>query len=262
MDVKEKIEEYYGTFNENERLSSRFGNVEFVTTVHYIEKYLKPGAKIIEIGAGTGRYSHYFARQGYEVDAVELVAGNIEIFKANTQYGEKIKVMQGNAVDLSSIESEKYDITLLLGPMYHLSNECDGRMALSEALRITKRCGIVFSAYILNEMTVMDNMFVNKNIETEETKEYIKQNGFHYGSFYKGIFTIRRIEEIDSLMKDLPVEMLHRVGTDMYSILIQPLLDSMSEETYRYYLDYILSICERCDMIGLSGHLLDIFRKN
>ena len=89
MDAKEKIEEYYSTFNEDERLSSRFGNVEFVMTVHYIEKYLKPGARIIEIGAGTGRYSHHFARQGYEVDAVELVAGNIETLKANTQYGEK-----------------------------------------------------------------------------------------------------------------------------------------------------------------------------
>ena len=30
-------------------------------TMHYIEKYLKFGSRILEIGAGTGRYSHALA---------------------------------------------------------------------------------------------------------------------------------------------------------------------------------------------------------
>ena len=75
--------------------------------------------KILEIGAGTGRYSHYFAGNGYEVDAVELMECNIEVFKARTLPSEKITVAQGDALDLE-IEDEQYDITLLLGPMYHL----------------------------------------------------------------------------------------------------------------------------------------------
>ena len=38
--------------------------------------------KILDIGAGTGIYSHHYARQGYEVDAVELIEHNIEKFRA------------------------------------------------------------------------------------------------------------------------------------------------------------------------------------
>ena len=52
-----------------------------LTTMRYIDKYIKPGDRVLEIGAETGRYSHALARQGYAVDAVELVEHNIEIFR-------------------------------------------------------------------------------------------------------------------------------------------------------------------------------------
>lgn len=64
---------HYSSYNEDARLVSKHGSVEFLTTMHYIEKYIKPGDRVLEIGAGTGRYSHTLARQGYAVDAVELV---------------------------------------------------------------------------------------------------------------------------------------------------------------------------------------------
>ena len=84
MSRKEILENYYNEWNEDDRLLSRFGQVEFLTTIRFVEKYLKPGMKILEVGAGTGRYSHYFARKGYTVDAVELVERNIVGFKEKT----------------------------------------------------------------------------------------------------------------------------------------------------------------------------------
>ena len=73
--------DFYRHYDEDGRLASRHGSVEFLTTMHYIEKYLRPGFRILEIGAGTGRYSHALARRGYEVSAVELVEHNIEVLK-------------------------------------------------------------------------------------------------------------------------------------------------------------------------------------
>jgi len=66
------------TRSEDDRLASRHGSVEFLTTMRYIEKYLFPGARILEIGAGTGRYSHTLAHKGYAVDAVEHILANTE----------------------------------------------------------------------------------------------------------------------------------------------------------------------------------------
>ncbi|MBE6772209.1 MAG: class I SAM-dependent methyltransferase, partial [Ruminococcaceae bacterium] len=112
--------DFYNRIDEDSRLLSKHGRIEFLTTTKYIEKYLKDGMKIIEIGAGTGRYSHYFAQKGFEVDAVELIEHNIEIFKSKTQPNEKVSIRQGNATNLFEFPDESYGVTLLLGPMYHL----------------------------------------------------------------------------------------------------------------------------------------------
>lgn len=120
MDIIETITQFYNSYDEEGRLLSKHGQVEYLTTMRYIEKYLQPGMRILEIGAATGRYSHALAQRGYEVDAVELVQHNIDLFKEKTKPGERITIRQGNATDLHFFTDESYDITLLLGPMYHL----------------------------------------------------------------------------------------------------------------------------------------------
>ncbi len=73
METEKYLIYYYNIKDEHYRLSSRYGMIEYITTMKYIEKYLKKGMRILEIGAGTGRYSHSLAQQGYMVDAIELV---------------------------------------------------------------------------------------------------------------------------------------------------------------------------------------------
>ena len=85
MDRVEILRAFYEGCDEDGRLRSKHGQVEFLTTMRYVERYLAPGGRVIEIGAGTGRYSHALARKGYEVDAVELVEHNMEIFRRNTR---------------------------------------------------------------------------------------------------------------------------------------------------------------------------------
>lgn len=131
--------DFYRHYDEDGRLASRHGSVEFLTTMHYIEKYLRPGFRILEIGAGTGRYSHALARRGYEVSAVELVEHNIEVLKENTEEGENLSVFHGNALDLSFLSEEQYDLTLLLGPLYHLYTDASlsGNRRLHSCVRST-----------------------------------------------------------------------------------------------------------------------------
>lgn len=119
METNQYLIDFYNNYDENSRLVPKHGTVEFLTTMRYIEKYLKPGDRVLEIGAGTGRYSHALARQGYTVNAIELVEHNIEVFRKSTLADENISVIQGNALDLSAFPNEYFDITLLLGLMLY-----------------------------------------------------------------------------------------------------------------------------------------------
>lgn len=108
METNDGLKKYYEVYDEEGRLLSKHGMVEYITTMKYIETYLKPNMRVLEIGAATGRYSHALAQKGYRVDAVELVEHNIELFKQNTLDGEPVTITQGNAMDLSDFESDTY----------------------------------------------------------------------------------------------------------------------------------------------------------
>ncbi len=258
-DIMNAIEKYYSNYNEEKRLTHKNHLPEYLVTMKYIEKYLFPGAKIAEIGAGTGRYSIALAEKGYDVTAVELVDHNLNILKSKSKTHHNIKIYKGNAVDLSFLESAAYDLVLLLGPMYHLFTSEDKRRALSEAIRISKKGGVLFASYCNND-TTMYKMFYKKRILEYVDKGMIDEN-YHAVSTMNEIFCLYRKQEIDALMKAYPVSRLHFVGVDMLSYLYDNKLNRLNKREFAEYMKFLNSICEREDCTGLSMHMLDIFRK-
>lgn len=263
METNQYLINFYNSYDEDNRLKLRHGTVEFLTTMHYIEKYLKHGDHILEIGAGTGQYSHALARRGYAVDAVELVEHNIDIFKKNTSAIENISITQGNALDLSAFPDNYYDITLLLGPLYHLYNKMDKQKAISEAIRVIKQGGIIFAAYVISDGCLLDEGFKRRNINVEE---YIKDGLLDSKTFAtksepKDLFELVRKEDIDDLMLAFPVTRLHYVATDGCSLFMREAIDSMDDKTFHLYLKYHFATCERNDLSGITSHSVDIFKK-
>lgn len=261
METLTALTNYYENYDEENRLCSRHGQVEFLTTMRYIEKYLKPGMRILEIGAATGRYSHTLARKGYPVTAVELLEHNIEIFMANTQPGENIAIAQGNAKDLSFIRDNSYDMTLLLGPMYHLFTEEEQLQALGEAIRVTKPGGIVFAAYCGNDATIVQFCFLRGMLKEEHYRNLVDPVTFKAKSDPIELFELHRKEDIDALMAHFPVTRLHYIAADGFANYMRKTIAEMDDDLYQTYLSYHFATCERQDMVGYSNHILDIFRK-
>ena len=263
MQTNQYLNDFYNNYDEDNRLVPRHGTVEFLTTMRYIEKYLKPGNRVIEIGAGTGRYSHALARQGYPVDAVELTEHNIEVFRSHTLPDEQVTVTQGNALDLSVFPDNQYDITLLLGPLYHLYTKADKKQAIREAIRVTKPGGVIFAAYVISDGCLLDEGFQRGNINVAE---YIRDGLLDPETFAaisepKDIFELVRKEDVDEVMSDFPVTRLHYAASDGFALFMREAVDAMDDETFQLYLKYHFATCERADMLGATSHALDIFKK-
>lgn len=261
MQTEKYLQDYYQSYNENGRLQTRHGMVEFLTTMRYIERYLQPGMRVIEIGAGTGRYSHALAQKGYQVDAVELVAHNIEQFQADTLENEPVTIRQGNALDLSDFADNTYDITLLLGPMYHLYEQADQTKALSEAIRVTKPGGVIFVAYCMADPSIIDFAFRSGQIDFCIEQGLLDTETFAVTSRPEDLFELYRVEEITALREQFAVTPLHLVAADGYARHMKDTLAAMDNRTYQLYLDYHFATCERIELLGYSHHTLDIFRK-
>lgn len=261
METLKALTGYYSGYDEDSRLRSKHGMVEYLTTMRYVEKYLRPGMRILEIGAATGRYSHALAQQGYEVDAIELIQHNIDIFVEKTRPGERVTIRQGNAKDLSMLADETYDITLLLGPMYHLFTVEEQKQALSEAIRVTKKGGMIFTAYCGNDATMVQYCFGRGMLREQRYKDLVDFDTFKASSDPAELFELYRKEDIDALMADFHTERLHYVGTDMATNYMRACIDDMDDDFFNLYLKYHFTICERSDMVGVSHHILDIQRK-
>ena len=150
------LEQYYNKFNEDHRLTTRHGRVEFEVTMNFIHECIKSISaqplKILDLGAGTGRYSIALAKEGHDVTAVELVKRNLEVLRSKH---ENVKTWQGDARSIPFLQDKSFDLTLVFGPLYHLHGDEEKLKALEEAKRVTKTGGIILCAYVMDDYSVI-----------------------------------------------------------------------------------------------------------
>jgi len=256
------LEEYYNNYDEDGRLLSRHGQVEYLTTMKYIKECLEGIANpsILEVGAGTGRYSVTLTKAGFRVTAVELIKRNLEILRSKLEGTEPITAIQGNALDLSVFPEATFNLTMVLGPMYHLYTKEEKLKALSEAVRVTKPGGYILVAYCMNEPTVIQYVFGLNHLH-EVMELNMLTSDWHCISEPKDLFEMVRTEEIADLDSAVPVKRIKLVATDGATNYKREYIDAMDDETFDKWMDYHFTICERQDLIGASHHTLDILQK-
>jgi ubiquinone/menaquinone biosynthesis C-methylase UbiE len=257
-----ELEEYYNKFNEDKRLDSRHGRVEYRTSMHYIHECLRAlaaegqeePARILDIGAGTGRYSIPLAEEGYEVTAVELVRHNLGRLKKKSS---RVSAFQGNALDLKRFSEDAFDLTLLFGPMYHLHAPEEKKQALREAKRVTRPGGRILVAYVMNEFSVITYAFKERHI-LEALQEGMLDASYHCTKSANPLYSMVRLEDIDALNREVGLNREKIVAADGAANYIRPFLNALTEEEFDAFCQYHLATCERMDLMGASGHTVDI----
>ncbi len=270
-DFNSKLEKYYSKFHEEHRLETRHGFVEFNTSMKYIGQAVGmspagrnatfPDAsaspvKILDIGAGTGRYSVALSREGFDVTAVELVKHNIEILRAKH---ENVKTWQGDARDLGFLDNDTFDVTLLFGPMYHLHGEENKLKALTEARRVTKNGGIILVAYVMNEYSVISYCFKEHKWAEVAAKGGLSPD-FHIKATEEDLYDYVRISDIDNLNKKAGLERIKIISADGAADFMRRELNEMSEDEFKAFCDFQLAIAERQDLVGAGSHTVDILK--
>ncbi len=261
METREEIVRgFYTQYEEDDRLErSVHGRLEFATTMNYIHRYANAGSKVLEVGAGTGRYSIALAKEGMDVTAIELVEENLQVLKTNSKGIESIHSFQGDATNLERLEDDTFDVTLVLGPLYHLYETDEINKAIDEAIRVTKPGGVVMFAFISVFAIIYSNYFYgNWSLGQDEnfTSDYKIRH------FKEQLFTGYDIVEFEKLFDEKPVEWITTTGVDG---LIEPIEHrddfAVSEEDFKRMADWYLAFCEKRELLGNTNHLLYICRK-
>ncbi len=248
------IERHYNKHPEDLRLQRRHGMVEFDVTMHHLHRFLKPGIQILDIGAGTGRYASALMAEGYSVKAVELVKRNIDVFLERVPGAD---VVQGDARNMPFIPDATADITLLLGPLYHLIGDEQKLMALKEAKRVTKPDGFVFVAYLMNEYSILSYCFDEERIADLMARGVV-DNDFHIRAQDDELYDYVRMDDVNRLNAMAGLERVTVFSPDGAADYMRTRLNRMSDETFRLFIEYQKRISERMDLIGAGSHIVDV----
>ena len=264
---KEAIREHYDADPQKEwdRLKIKHPYEKYIT-IRMMERYIRPGDTILDIGGGPGHYSVYWAKQGHEVTLLDLSGENVRFAKKKArQYGVKFTALQGDALDLSRFADNSFDTVFLMGPLYHLMNGESRIRAIEEAKRVLKPGGCLFCNFILMFGGVIYGLR-----DSQETILWPEEQVFYdiaardesvaFNAFtYSWMTTVKDAKVLVAAVKGLRRETVF--GQESILAPYQNTLRQSPAKIRQAFYDYALRYCEKEDYLTHSEHLMIVSRK-
>jgi ubiquinone/menaquinone biosynthesis C-methylase UbiE len=267
---RDKIKDYYNNEIESNRLNLDYFKLEGIRTKEIITRFLiSNNFNIIDIGGGAGFYSFWLQSLGHRVSLVDLSPKNIELandYAAKNSIGlESCSI--GDATQLK-FPDNNFDIALLLGPLYHLTNREERVTALREAKRVLKPGGIMIAAFISRYASLLDG-FRRDLIKDDRFEKILLgdlKDGIHINEtdnpeyFTTAYFHTPRAIEDEIMEGGMKLEKI--VAVESVGWVIDDFSDKIKDLKYWSRVQNILNEIEsNPDLIAMSPHILSIARK-
>lgn len=267
MNDREIIKQFYDNGYEQEwrRIADR---PEFLLTCRFLDRYLKPGDTVLDIGGGPGRYSVYLAKRGCSMTLFDLSEGNVRSAKIHAEEaGVEIETVQGDACHADEIlEGRQFDHVLLMGPLYHLLEESERTMAVNAALNLLKPGGTLFASFIGMMGGIIYGMKKAPDVIISQVPMEMEFNRcFREGKSYSGdAFTRAHFTQIgDALefMGRFDLEKLHFFGQEGIMSPCEEKIMACSKEVVDAWVDLSEMLCDRPEYLTWSEHLMYVGKK-
>jgi len=265
MDSLEIVRKFYDeTVNDEwERLERH--KIEFELSKRFMDRYMKPKDKVLDLGGGPGKYSLYLAERGCDVTLADLSQKNVDFgLKKAKELGLPLKGLQVDSRDLSTVPDNQYDYVLCMGPMYHLKSENDRTKTIRECLKKLKPKGTIFVAFVSSYAFIWDYLihnpeFILDNERKSQIKMIVEDENFAGKGFSDNFFISPK--NVLPFFNQFNLEKLHLLNCESFLYLREPELLKHRPEVIDAWLDLAEQVCEREDLLSLAEHIMYIGRK-
>lgn len=261
------IAAYYNADPEREHWRLERHQLEYDLTWRYLNQYLPSQGSILEVGAATGRYTLELVKRGYKLTAVDLSAALIEECRqiiADEGLESQVRLVLADARDLGTVDETDFDAVLLMGPLYHLIEEADRKLALKESFERLRGGGILFSSFI-SRFGIMGDLIRNVPdwIEDQDEVQSLLARGRDPDRFPRGGFRgyFARVSEIAPLHEAIGFETLTVAGVEPGISADDESYNKLEAEQRQLWLDLFFEISRERSIIGASRHILYVGKK-
>lgn len=238
---------------------------EFRITTRMMDRYIKQGDRILDIGGGPGRYALYFANKGCDVTLVDLSDENVKFtLEKAGELNINIKAVAGDAREVDNYIEGKFDHIFLMGPMYHLLNEKDRTKALDAAINLLKDSGRIYISFIqlfsglIYGMKYMPELLLSEP-EQVFVDAVLEDKSYGGDAFTKAYFTL--IKDIEPFMAKFPLKKTHLFGQEGILSPCEPNILKQPQEIIDKWVEFAEKLCEREELLSYSEHVMYIGEK-
>ncbi|MCL2401398.1 MAG: class I SAM-dependent methyltransferase [Oscillospiraceae bacterium] len=207
----------------------RDGHGELLYHVHLdiLKRYIKPADKVLEVGAGSGRYTKDIVAMCDELTVADISSHQIEFNKSKMRELSLIDRIEAyhvlDVLDMSVFQASSFDCVVCIGGVinYLLDKEKDG---IQELLRVLKPDGILIvgvMSFIGASLYYLEGIRHEKDISGIEATGWIfdtgLQDGVHYPSKDKHYVHMMRSAEMDALFAQFSVKVQERSSAGLYT---------------------------------------------
>lgn len=268
---RDKIKDYYAQDIEAHRLDSEFFKLEGIRTKEIIERYLpKRNLEILDVGGGAGYYSFWLQGKGHQVTLLDLTPRNLELAQIHSDVsGIRLKETRvGDAVNLP-FSDNCFDVVLLLGPLYHLTDRQERVKAIAEAKRVLKPGGIFLGAVISRYASVFDGfqrdlVFDDQffKLMTDDIDAGIHRNETNKLDYFTTAY-FHTPAELQSEVIDSGLKFDKLVAIESFGWIVRKFKEKMTDPLYmERLLSTIRSVEENQDLMAMSLHIMAVGRKS
>lgn len=265
MKSVDTIKNYYNENVETEWERFERHPFEYQLALRFMDRYIKPGAKVLDVGGGPGRYAIHLAQRGCDVTLFDLAAGNIEFAKEKAaQAGVSLTTNVGDARELDKIVAGRFDHVLLMGPLYHLLDEGERGQAIWSSLKLLRSGGAFFASFIssyagiLYAMKYEPEMLLAADMEPL-IKLFIDDKPFAGAGFTEAFFV--RQQDVLPFMTQFPLKKLHFFGQEGILAPCEENIKDQPPAVIEKWLAVAEKVCEREDLLSFSEHLMYVGKK-
>ena len=272
------VKEYYDKRAEREwerLVQDAYHKLEFIVTVHFLDKYLPKKGLILDAGGGPGRYTVELAKKGYDVVLFDL---SPECLKEAEKQIRTAKVKSrvknialGTITDMSRFPDESFDTVLCLGALSHLLDKKDRESAASELVRVTKKHAPIFVSVInlYGVFRVVLQRIQNELLATSHSEMF--SHGIHRAEWHKDEPDYQGFPDAYFFLPPELKELFERHGVKTLEMATcEGLSSHLKEETnkiyedrkkWNFWLKLILKTCTDPAILGLGEHFLYVGRR-
>lgn len=272
------MKEYYDKRAErewNRLVQDPYHRLEFIVTMHFLDKYLPKKGLILDAGGGPGRYTMELAKKGYDVVLFDL---SVECLREaekrirNARVKNRVKnVVQGSVTDMSRFRDENFDAVVCLGALSHLVEKKDRNSAASELVRVTKKNAPIFVS-VINLYGVFRTVLQRLQYELlASSHRKMFTQGIHRAEWHKDEPDYQGFPdayfflppELKELFEGHGVETLEMATCEGLSSHLKEETNRIHEDSrkWEFWLNLVLRTCTDPLILGLGEHFLYVGRR-